>query len=124
MAITDREISPPEFTGPDGDRRLVEAHRGGNPDAFPELVRANYGGLLAHGMRRLGDLRAAEDAVQETLLRAYRGLATFNGDYRLQPWLHRILTNVCHDEGDRRRREAAMQTRLSSAQDELSLIHI
>jgi RNA polymerase sigma-70 factor (ECF subfamily) len=54
---------------------------------------------------RLGEPRAAEDAVQETFLRAYRAMPRFEGEFHLRAWLHRILTNVCFDEGDRRRRE-------------------
>src|SRR5579872_3028244 len=111
MAISDREIPSFDTTGPDRDRLLVAAHRAGDPQAFVEIVRDNYRSLLGHAMRRLNDSRAAEDAVQETLLRAYRGLPVFNGDYRLQAWLHRILTNVCYDEGARRRREAEANER-------------
>ena len=106
MAISDREIPPLDRDGPDRQRWLVLAHQGGDVDAFPAIVRDNYPGLAAHAARRLGDPRAAEDAVQETLLRAYRGLVSFNGDYHLRAWLHRILDNVCTDEGCRRKRES------------------
>jgi RNA polymerase sigma-70 factor, ECF subfamily len=88
------------------DRRLVESYQAGDSEAFSELVRAHGPSLLGHAIRKLGDRAAAEDAVQETFVRAYRALPRFDGDYRLGSWLHRILSNVCADEGNRRRREA------------------
>src|SRR5262245_15677342 len=45
----------------------------------------------------LGSLQDAEDALQETLLRAWRGLPGFEGKRPLRPWLYRIATNVCLD---------------------------
>ncbi|MCU1344729.1 MAG: polymerase subunit sigma-24, partial [Acidimicrobiia bacterium] len=60
------------------------------------------------------DRQAAEDAVQETFLRAYRAMPRFDGDFHLQAWLHRICTNVCYDELDRRRRHGLVETRLNS----------
>ncbi len=88
------------------DRQLVESYQAGDTDAFAELVRAHGPSLLGHAIRKLGDRAAAEDAVQETFVRAFRALPRFDGDYRVGPWLHRILANVCADEGNRRRREA------------------
>lgn len=99
------------------ERVLVEAHKHGNREAFTEIVREFSPGLYAHALRRLGDPRAAEDAVQETMLRAYRALPRFNGEYHLRAWLHRILTNVCHDEGNRRRRDGVLLERAVSLVD-------
>jgi RNA polymerase sigma-70 factor (ECF subfamily) len=87
------------------DHELVQAHRAGDTGAFEELVREYRPALIAQGKKSLGCGSAAEDAVQETLVRAYRALPTFSGDYRLGPWLHRILTNVCIDEAKRRKRD-------------------
>jgi RNA polymerase sigma-70 factor, ECF subfamily len=101
----------------DDERALVEAHKSGDPDAFPAMVRSFYGPLLTHARRRLGDA-AAEDAVQETLLRAYRALPRFNGEYRLGAWLHRILGNVCSDEGNRRQRLGELFRKASSSFEE------
>jgi RNA polymerase sigma-70 factor (ECF subfamily) len=95
-------------------RRLVVAHQRGDPDAFAALVRLTFPAMYRHAHRRLIDTRAAEDAVQEALLRAYRALPALRGDYQVAAWLHRIVANVCADEGNRRRREAMANARLSA----------
>ncbi|WP_419551570.1 sigma-70 family RNA polymerase sigma factor [Candidatus Poriferisodalis sp.] len=88
------------------DRDLVIAYQAGDDEAFAELVREYRPELLNHARRRLSCHESAEDAVQETLVRALRAMPRFNGNYRVKPWLHRILANVCIDEGNRRRRES------------------
>jgi RNA polymerase sigma-70 factor (ECF subfamily) len=87
------------------DKELVAAHQAGDTEAFEELVRQYRSALHAHGRRKLSCDAAAEDAVQETLVRAYKALPRFNGQYKLGPWLHRILANVCIDEANRRKRD-------------------
>jgi RNA polymerase sigma-70 factor (ECF subfamily) len=89
----------------DHDRDLVLACRAGDAEAFAEIVKCHYESLYAHAMRRLGERDAAEDAVQDAFLRAYRALPTFGGDFRLRAWLHRILGNVCIGEFRRRQRQ-------------------
>lgn len=103
MAITD--LDP---------RLLVEAHNAGNDEAFALIVQAHHQSLFAHAVTRLHDVQAAEDAVQETFVRAYRAMPRFQGDFHLRAWLHRILTNVCHDEGARRQRDGRLVERVSS----------
>ena len=95
-------------------RRLVVAHQEGDLDAFAALVRLTFPAMYRHAHRRLIDPRAAEDAVQESLLRAYRALPALRGEYQVAAWLHRIVANVCADEGNRRRREATANARLSA----------
>jgi RNA polymerase sigma-70 factor (ECF subfamily) len=87
------------------DRELVAAHRAGDNGAFDELVREHRDSLLAHAKRKLNCDASAEDALQETLVRAYKALPKFDGEYRLGPWMHRIMHNVCIDEAVRRRRD-------------------
>ena len=87
------------------DRELIAAHQAGDTEAFDELVREHRSSLHNHARRKLYCDSAAEDAVQETLVRAYKALPRFNGEYLLGPWLHRIMHNVCIDEANRRRRD-------------------
>ena len=96
------------------DRELVAAHQAGDADAFDELVREHRTSLHSHARRKLNCDAGAEDAVQETLVRAYRALPNFNGEYRLGPWLHRIMSNVCVDEANRRKRDGDKNNRLAA----------
>ncbi|MBD5785651.1 sigma-70 family RNA polymerase sigma factor [Cellulosimicrobium terreum] len=65
--------------------------------------------LTGYCYRMLGSSFEAEDAVQETLLRAWRAYARFEGRSSLRSWLYRIATNVCFDAlGARKRRERPM----------------
>ena len=79
------------------DPRVLEAARNGDEDAFRQLVEPHRRELHAHSYRMLGSLQDAEDALQETLLRAWRGLGGFEPSKPLRPWLYRIATNASLD---------------------------
>src|SRR3979490_3003646 len=74
---------------------LITRARGGNGDAFRELTEPHRRELQVHCYRMLGSLQDAEDALQETLLAAWRGLAGFKGRASIRTWLYRIATNRC-----------------------------
>jgi RNA polymerase sigma-70 factor, ECF subfamily len=82
----------------------LDAALGGDEEAFRRLVEPHRDGLHAHCYRMLGSLQDAEDALQETLLRCWRGLARFDRARPLRPWLYRIATNVCMNALARRSR--------------------
>jgi RNA polymerase sigma-70 factor, ECF subfamily len=89
-------------TGAAREQRLLDAARGGDEDAFRQLVEPQRKDLHAHCYRMLGSVHDAEDALQDALLRAWRGLAKFEGRSSLRSWLYRITTNACIDLISRR----------------------
>ncbi len=79
------------------DRALLKLARDGDEGAFGELVEAHRAQLRAHSYRMLGSVQDAEDALQEALLRAWRGLAGFEGRSSVRSWLYSIVTNAALD---------------------------
>src|SRR5262249_28475469 len=69
--------------------------RAGDGDAFRELTEPHRRELQLHCYRMLGSFQDAEDALQDTLLNAWRGLAGFEGRASVRTWLYRIATNRC-----------------------------
>lgn len=74
---------------------VLELARTGDEAAFGELVGPHRRELQLHCYRMLGSLTDAEDALQDTLLAAWRGMAGFEGRSSVRSWLYRIATNQC-----------------------------
>jgi RNA polymerase sigma factor (sigma-70 family) len=74
---------------------LISRARAADGDAFGELTEPHRRELLVHCYRMLGSFQDAEDALQETLLAAWRGLGGFEGRASMRTWLYRIATNQC-----------------------------
>jgi RNA polymerase sigma-70 factor (ECF subfamily) len=74
---------------------VIAAVRAGDQAAFAALAERYRRQLFVHCYRMLGSVQDAEDLVQETLLRAWRARASFEGRSLFRTWLYRIATNAC-----------------------------
>src|SRR3954451_5613632 len=74
---------------------LLTAARGGDEAAFEQLVAPHRAELHAHCYRMLASVQDAEDALQEALLGAWRGLPRFEGRSSLRSWLYKVANNAC-----------------------------
>ena len=84
---------------------LVERAQRGDHEAFDAITTAAYHRLYAIARRILRDGYAAEDAVQDALVRAWRDLRALRDPDRFDAWLHRLLVHACGDQVRRARRQ-------------------
>ncbi len=88
-------MAPPDARGSlDEERAAIQRVLEGETESFALLVRRYSGPLFRYLLRMVGRPDEAEDLVQESFLRAYLSLATYNDAYRFSTWLFRIATNL------------------------------
>src|SRR5713101_6055696 len=111
--MTDMGSSAASEAGDDLDieRSLIVAARLGDRDAFASLVEPYRRGIHLHCYRMTGSLTDADDMTQETLLRAWRRIDTFENRAPLRAWLYKIATNACLNELAARRRPRFLTAR-------------
>ncbi len=89
------------------DHELLAAHVDGDGEAFGVLVQRHRSRLWAVAVRTMRNPEDAADALQDAMVSAYRGAASFRGDSAVTTWLHRVVVNACLD---RMRREKVRPT--------------
>lgn len=94
------------MTGPT-EAELLQAAQAGDRHAFGRLVAIHQRRVYACAVQMLGPGSDAEDAVQESFVRAWRALDRFDGRAQLSTWLYRICVNVCLNHIRKRKRHRA-----------------
>ncbi len=100
LAETERPGQP---SGRD-EELLAEQCRAGSAAAFERLYELHGARMKSIAANLLGDLAEAEDAVQDSFVKIYRGAASFRGGSRFSTWIYRVLVNTCYDLLRKRRR--------------------
>ncbi len=95
----------------------LDAARQGDSDRFGELTEPYRRELQVHCYRILGSLHDAEDLVQETFLRAWKRLDTYEGRASFRSWLYKIATNACLDVLDQQRSRRLLPNNVQPASD-------
>lgn len=81
----------------EGESALIRRAQQGDRDAFTEIVRSHYPGVVRVIYRLCGDSVLAEDAAQDTFLKAWQHLISFKAGTSLKSWLYRIGVNTALD---------------------------
>lgn len=88
---------------------LIERCRGGDDQAFGELVDRYKSVVYGLIYRMISDRSQVDDLAQEAFLKVHRGLPYFRGDARLSTWIYRIVANVCVQARAQRRPEVPLE---------------
>jgi RNA polymerase sigma-70 factor (ECF subfamily) len=101
--------------------RLAIAARGGDREAFDELVRRTYVDTYTLAVRLTANEEDARDVVQEAYLRAWKGIGRFRGDAQFTTWLYRITANAAYTLVQKRRRRRTEPLETADEPVELAL---
>src|SRR3954468_68052 len=104
VQVTPAGAPPSDPPVPEHLAELVAAARDGSREAFEELVRVTSRDTYTLAYRLVGNEEDARDVVQETYLRAYKGIGKFRGDAQLSTWLYRITANCAANQLGKRQK--------------------
>jgi RNA polymerase sigma-70 factor (ECF subfamily) len=98
--------------------QLIAAAKAGDRQAFEELVRRTYLDTYTLALRLTANEEDARDVVQETYLRAWKGIGRFRGDAQFTTWLYRITANTASTHVHRRRQRTEPLDDLHDLEDQ------
>jgi RNA polymerase sigma-70 factor, ECF subfamily len=107
----------PTTSSQSAETARLNAARHGDSQQFGELTEPYRRELQVHCYRILGSLHEAEDMVQETMLKAWKRLDTYEGRASFRAWLYKIATNTCLDFLDQRRSRRLLPLNVIPASD-------
>src|SRR5918995_5883986 len=111
---------PPNLRHATGDgmqRELVERAISGDYDAFASLVRGSASRQYALAVLILRDTDRAQDAVQDALVAAWKGLAALRDPDAWDAWLQRLTVRACYAAARRTRRRASVEVQVASPRE-------
>lgn len=100
------------------EQELIARAREGDQAAFEQLVLAHQDRVYSLAVRMIGDREEAADLAQEAFLKAWQGLASFQGGSSFSTWIYRLTTNVCIDHLRRQRRRREVEPAVSLDDEE------
>ena len=95
------------------EQELVEEARRGSQEAFEQLVLDNQNRVYSLALRLVEDREEAADLSQEAFVRAWQGLARFQGASSFSTWVYRLTTNLCIDHLRKKKRREAVEPAVS-----------
>lgn len=95
------------------DKELVEKAKGGDQGAFEQLVLLNQNKVYALALRLVNDREEAADLAQEAFVKAWQGLASFQGESSFATWVYRLTTNLCIDYLRKQKRREGVEPAVS-----------
>lgn len=98
------------------EKRLTQRAKRGDREAFAELIEIYKDKIFQLAYRMVGNRQDAEDIAQETFLRVYANLHTYDDNYKFSTWIYRIATNLCIDRGRKKRPDFSLDEEVDTGQ--------
>ncbi|MBM7591308.1 RNA polymerase sigma factor SigW [Brevibacillus fulvus] len=98
------------------EKRLIERAKRGDREAFAELIEIYKDKIFQLAYRMVGNRQEAEDIAQETFLRVFANLHTYDDQYKFSTWIYRIATNLCIDRGRKKKPDFSLDEEIEQGE--------